>query len=179
MNDLVSERKHQTSTCVACQLHSILKWWADRSHAVHPDCRGHSGSCLSLGKGMPISSSIKQKLNTRSSTETELVAADDFMPMILWTNLFLDAQGYGSRDTILYQDNQSAILLEKNGKKSSSKQTQHLNIHFYFITDQINQGNLKVEHCPTKLMTTEFFTKLLQGKTFLKFCRLIMNEPNE
>jgi hypothetical protein len=68
---------------------------------------------MSLGKGMPINTSTKQKLNTRSSTETELVAADDFMPIILWKNCFLDAQGYGSNNTVLYQDNQSVILLKK------------------------------------------------------------------
>ena len=83
----------------------LLKWWVDGSHATHPDCHGHSGGCLSLGKGMPITGSTKQKINTRSSTESELVAADDFMPMILWTNLFLEAQGYGSRDMVLFQDN--------------------------------------------------------------------------
>ena len=55
-----------------------------------------------------------------------------YMPIILWTNYFLEAQGYGHQDTILYQDNQSAILLEKNGHKSSSKRTKHLNCCFYF-----------------------------------------------
>ena len=67
---------------------------------------GHTGGCMPLGKGIPISISIKQKLNTHSSTETELIAVDDFMLIILWTNYFLKAQGYGHQDTILYQDNQ-------------------------------------------------------------------------
>ena len=82
--------------------------------------RSHSGGCISLSAGMPITGSSKQKLNMCSSTETELVAADDFMPQILWTNLFLEVQDYKTSDTILYQDNQSAILLEKNGTRSSS-----------------------------------------------------------
>ena len=89
----------------------LLKWWVDRLHAIHPNCRGHSGGCLSLGKGMPIAGSTKQKINTRSLTESKLITVDDFMPMILWTNLFLNVQGYGSHDMILFQDNQSAILL--------------------------------------------------------------------
>jgi hypothetical protein len=63
----------------------ILKWWVDASFAVHPNMRGHSGGVLSLGRGFPIVSSTKQKLNTRSSTETEIVGADDFMPAICWT----------------------------------------------------------------------------------------------
>jgi hypothetical protein len=154
---------------------SVLKWWVDGSHATHPNFRGHSGGCLSMGKGMPITGSSKQKLNTRSSTETELVAADDFMPMIIWTNLFLEAQGYGTKETILYQDNQSAILLEKNGRKSSGKRTKHLNIRYYFITDRISRKELSVAYCPTEEMVGDFFTKPLQGKLFYKFRSIIMN----
>jgi hypothetical protein len=153
----------------------VPKWYVDGSHATHPNMRGHSGGCMSLGKGMPINTSTKQKINTRSSTETELVAADDFMPIILWTNYFLEAQGYGHQDTILYQDNQSAILLEKNGRKSSSKRTKHLNCRFYFITDRINSNELSVAYCPTEEMVGDFFTKPLQGKLFYKFRKLIMN----
>ena len=57
----------------------ILKWFVDASFAVRPNMRGHSGGGLTLGRGFPNVSSTKQKLNTRSSTETEVVGADDFM----------------------------------------------------------------------------------------------------
>jgi hypothetical protein len=115
---------------------SIIKWWVDGSHGVHFDMRGHTGGGMaSLGKGALMSTSTRQKVNTRSSTETELVAADDMMPQIMWTNYFMDAQDYGLTQTILYQDNQSAILLEKHGKMSSSRCTKHVNIRYYFIKD--------------------------------------------
>ena len=42
-------------------------------------------------KGIVISLSKKQKLNTRISTEAELVVADLAMMRILWTKLFLNA----------------------------------------------------------------------------------------
>ena len=100
------------------------------------------------------------------------------MPQILWTNLFLEAQDYKTLDTILYQDNQSTILLEKNGMRSSSKQTKHLNCHYYFITNRISAGDLSVEYCPTGEMVSDFFMKPLQGKLFLKFRHLIMNLPS-
>jgi hypothetical protein len=73
--------------------------------------RGHSGGGLSLGHRFPIMISTKQKLNTRSSTETEIVGADDFMPAIWWTRYFMKAQGYGIKDNVLSQDNKSSILL--------------------------------------------------------------------
>ena len=154
---------------------STPKWWVDGSHGVHPKMQGHTGGCLSLGSGMPINTSSKQKLNTRSSTETELVAADDLMPMILWTNYFLHGQGYESTNTVLYQDNQSAILLENNGRKSSGKRTKHISMRYYFITNRIRRKELSVEYCPTQLMVADFFTKPLQGALFIKFRSIIMN----
>jgi hypothetical protein len=81
-----------------------------------------------MGTGSPMSMSRKQKLNTHSSTEAELVVVDNAMNMILWTKLFLEKQGCVIKQNILHQDNKSAILLEKNGKKSSSKRTRASNI---------------------------------------------------
>ena len=103
------------------------------------------------------------------------MAADDFMPMLLWTNYFLEAQGYGVNITILYQDNQSAILLERNGKRSSGKQTKHLNIQYFFISDRVSRGELSVQYCNTLEMVGDYFTKPLQGKLFYKFRSIIMN----
>ena len=75
----------------------------------------------------------------------------------------------------MYQDNQSAILLENNGRASSSIRTKHLNIRYSFITDRIKKGELKIEYCPTDDIVTDFFTKPLQGKKFIQFRKTIMN----
>ena len=152
----------------------ILKWWVDASFAVHPNLRGHSGGGLSMGRGFPIVASTKQKLNTRSSTESEIVGADDFMPDICWTRYFMESQGYTVNDNILYQDNKSPILLEKNGKASSSKRTKHINIRYFFITDRIRNNEVSVVRCPTGDMTADFATKPLQGALFKKFRDMLM-----
>ena len=152
----------------------VIKWYVDASFAVHPDFKSHTGGVATLGKGAPYTMSRKQKLNTRSSTEAELVGADDLSTMILWTKLFMEAQGYEIKKNILYQDNKSAILLETNGKKSSSKRTRALNIRYFFLTDQIEKGNVTVEYCPTLEMIADYMTKPLQGKLFEKFRKEIM-----
>ena len=110
---------------------NIIKWFVDASHHVHPDFRSHTGSTMTIGKGSPYSTSIKQKLNTKSSTESELVAVDDLMPMIIWTNNFLKHQGFKTHDTIIYQANKSAILLETNGRYSSSIRTRHIEARYF------------------------------------------------
>ena len=110
---------------------NIVKWWVDGSSGFHPDTRIQTGGTAFLGNGSFMSISIKQRLNTRNSTETELVAADDLMRHLCWMNYFLECQGYNVHSTIMYQDNQSAILLENNGRAYSSKRTKHLNIRYF------------------------------------------------
>ena len=148
----------------------VIKWWIDASLAVHPDFKSHSGLTMSFGGGAPITGSQKQKLNTRSSTEAELVGVDDFITKVLWTQLFMEEQGYEIERNVLFQDNKSAILLEKNSKRSSGKRTRALNIRYFFVTDQIENGRLTVEHCPTEDLIADFMTK-----SFEKFRSLIMD----
>ena len=152
----------------------IVKWFVDSSFAVHGDYRSHTGSNLTLGQGAVSSTAAKQKLNSRSSTEAELIGVDDTMGPILWTRYFLEQQGYGIKDNVLYQDNQSAIRLESNGRASAGKRSRHLDIRFFFITDQVKKGLVTIKYCPTDEMDADFFTKPLQGKKFQKFRRRIM-----
>jgi KUP system potassium uptake protein len=147
----------------------------DAAFAVHRDMRSQTGMTMSLGKGSVYASSLRQKLNTQSSTEAELVGVDDAMGMILWTRLFLQNQGYEVRTTKIYQDNQSAVLMECNGKRSSTKRTRHIDIRYFFITDCIKDGGIDIEYCPTEHMLADIFTKPLQGNAFRKFRDAILN----
>jgi hypothetical protein len=51
----------------------IPQWHIDASYAVHVDMKSHTGGAMTLGKGSMYSTSVKQKLMTRSSTEAEVV----------------------------------------------------------------------------------------------------------
>ena len=152
---------------------NVIKWWVDASYAVHRDMRSHTGGTMSLGTGAVYSASKKQKLNTKSSTEAELVGIDDVLPQALWTKYFMEAQGYGVT-TILNQDNQSTIKLSENGKASSGKGTRHINIRYFFITNRIARKEVAIQYCPTKQMVADYFTKPLQGALFYKFRDQIM-----
>jgi Golgi nucleoside diphosphatase len=117
--------------------------------------------------------SKKPKLNTKSSTEAELVGIDDILPQALWTKYFMEAQAYGVT-TVLNQDNQSTIKLSEDGKATSGKGTRHINIRYFFITDRIARKEVAIQYCPTKQMVADYFTKPLQGVLFYKFCDQIM-----
>ena len=128
--------------------------------------RSHTVGLMAMGTGGSYVQSSKQKLNTKSSTEAKLVGVDDVLTQVIWTRYFLKEQGYMIHDNVIYQDNQSAIRLEKNGKRSSSKRTRHINIRYYFITDRIMKQEASVEFCPTFDMIGDYFTKALQGSQF-------------
>ena len=83
---------------------------------------------MTLGRGAIQFISSKQKMNTRSSTEAELVAVDDVIAQILWTLRFLLAQGYPVEANVLFQDNSSAMKMESNGRASAGKRSRHLDI---------------------------------------------------
>ena len=61
----------------------------------------------------------------------------------------------------------SAILLETNGRASSSKQTKHIKVEYFLIK----------EHCPTEQMWTDINTKLNQGAVFWGFHGTIQGIP--
>ena len=125
------------------------------------------------GGGM-ASGSNKQKLNTSSSTTSELVAADDFLPKIVWIKNFMEGQAHKLNQNILFQDNQTAILLEKKGRSCCGKQTRALNICYFVIKDCFEKGDLEIQYLQTDSMVGDFFTKPLQGEKFRKFRKLIL-----
>lgn len=88
----------------------------------------------------------KQIINTRSSTEAELMGVNDVIFLVLWVSHFLDAQGYTVKDKIVYQDNQSTINLVMNEKMSSTKDTRHIEI----------RNKLSVKYCPTDKMLGDY-----------------------
>jgi len=152
-------------------------WWGDASHAIHNDCKDHTGAMMSLGKGAAISFSNKHKSNSKSSTESKLIEADQALSPILHTRYFIEAQGYSVEQNILFQDNQSTMRLEVNGSFLSSKRTKHIKCRYFFICDNIAYTNLEVRYCPTERMWADILTKPKQGGTFCLDCSHLMNIP--
>ena len=88
---------------------NVVKWWVDASFAGHPNMRSHAGGIMTLVSCGLYAVSTKQKLNTRSSTESELIGLHDVMPLL--KRNFQQAQDYENNVRVVGQDNQSAILL--------------------------------------------------------------------
>ena len=117
---------------------------------------------------------MTQRLNTTSSTESEVVAGSEALGQALWTSSFLKHQGYGVRNALLHQDNQAAILLETNGVMSRKKRSRHIDIRFFFIKDKVDSDEVEVAFCGTDEMVSDFLSKPLQGGVFRRFRDTIM-----
>jgi hypothetical protein len=69
------------------------------------------------------------------------------------------------------------MLLETNGKQSSSKRTKHIRVRYFFIKDRVSNGDITLKHCPTGEMLADHFTNHLQGALFRKFRAEIQGIP--
>ena len=90
-------------------------------------------------------------------------------------NVIFLAQGYETKAHIILQDNESSIRLEKNGHKSVGQRYRHINVRYFFITDNVQKGNVTIEYCPTDEMEGDYVSKALQGFKYGKFRGSIMN----
>jgi hypothetical protein len=69
--------------------------------------------------------SASEKINTKSSTEAEVIGASDYIAHTLYVKMFMEAQGYPIEQAIFYQDNESAIKMERNGRTSCGQRSRH------------------------------------------------------
>ena len=145
----------------------------DSAHAVHDDMRGHTGGVISFGTGVVDQKSSKQKMNTRSSTESEHVGTSEYLQKPIFFELFMSAQGYKPQMT-LGKDNESEIRMLLNGKSSCTSNSRHVAIKYFWTTDRIKAGNIDVRHCATERMVADFMSKAVQGKQFILFRNVIM-----
>jgi hypothetical protein len=132
-----------------------------------------SGMCVTLGEGRFISSSKVQKLNSKSSTEAEITAVSDGMNIPLWLADFISHQGYKKLSVRLEQDNQSCITLLTKGR-STAETTRFIEIRKFWISDYIRIGAVEIVYVPTEEITSDYFTKPLQGATFEKMVKKIL-----
>ena len=143
----------------------------DALFAVHStDCRSHTGLANMLGDALIDTKSSKQRINTNSSSEAELVAVSESMDRIAQTNDFIYHQGYRAMPVpVLYQDNMSTMSLITNAEA-----TRHINVKYFYVKDYIDHDELTVRHMPTADMIADFFTKPLTGAHFIALCKKVV-----
>ena len=142
-------------------------YFAPDSNNINRDLmKSTSGMCVILGVGNFISSLKVQKLNSKSSTESEIIAVSDGMNVPLWLAGFIAYQGHGQIPVRLEQDNQSCITLLTKGR-SAAETTRFIEVRKFWISDYTRIGAVNIVYVPTKDMTSDYFTK----PSFPRWCR--------
>ena len=153
---------------------SIISY-VDASYGVHDDLKSHTGFTVGIGKGPISSKSSTQKINTKSSTEAELVGISDSIGHVIWLRNFLICQGYKDvGPAVLGQDNMSTIQLVKNGQANSDA-TRHIAIRFFFVHDRMKSEEISIKWISTNEMIADILTKPLQGAKFKELRGLLLN----
>jgi len=93
-------------------------------------------------------------------------------------NNFLAAQGYEIKSSKVYQDNQSTIRMETNGRNSCTGNSRHVDIRYFFVKDRVDRKEVEISYCPMESMLVDFFTKPLQGTLFKIFRSVIMGHED-
>ena len=158
---------------------SMIRWWVDASYRVHWDCKGHTGAMMAMGKGALVNIARKHKLNTGSSTEAKLVSIADVLGMMMCCDYFMKAQGYAIENNILYQDNKSTILLEKNGRTSAGKNSKQIKNSFFLIGDKVALGDIENHHKGTDEMWADVNINPMQEKRFRVMRGQFMGIPED
>jgi hypothetical protein len=127
-----------------------------------------------LGKGAFYVQSSKQKIVSKSSTESELIAVSDGLSEVIWARNFLLNQGVRLGPAVVYQDNKSTMALMAKGRSTSSR-TKHINIRYFFVKDRVESGEVVITYAPTEAMIADLLTKPLQGELFRRLRRSLLN----
>jgi hypothetical protein len=139
--------------------------YIDSSHASHDDYKGRTGCVLLCAGGLVGAWSTKQAINTKSSTESELVGLTEDCSWVIWARNWLIAQGVKPKIAIIFQDNLAVQDILKKGP-SAELRTRHLSIRYHFVADLIKRGEVAIEYCPTRDMIADILTKPLVGEQF-------------
>jgi hypothetical protein len=142
----------------------VLRFHADASYLSHSDGKGHTGFLALVGGTVILARSVKQKLTSRSSTEAEIIAAEECATYLVFMRQLCKDLGIACTEpTMLAQDNRSAIIIVTQG--GTFKRTKHMVGRIGFLKDQVEQRNAWLKYTPTKQMLADMLTKPVPKNT--------------
>ena len=149
--------------------------YVDAAYGLHQDdFKGQTGQGMSLGKGIFSAKSNKQSIMCKSSTGTELIALSDGVGPPVGTSNMMSAQGYNMEPPVIYEDNKSAMKMAENGRPTTDK-SRHMHIRYFFMSDLLKRGELKIEYIKTKDQIADILTKPLPRHLFCPLRDLMLN----
>ena len=154
------------------------KIYIDAAYATNTDFKSQSGLVMLFGRGSFVCRSHKQHINTKSSTESELVALSDMASTALGVIYFLQECGVTFNSVTIYQDNKSTMKMLHKGYPDG-KYSRHINIRSYWLKDLVQRKELQIIYISTNDMVADIMTKATPGRIFRRFRNLILGRIEE
>jgi hypothetical protein len=98
---------------------------------------------------------------------------------MMWSDYFMEAQGYTIKNNVLCHSIKSTILPAKNGCMMAGKARKHVKNMVVFITNKITQKKFTIQHRGAELMWADGNTKSLQCNEFRPFRPVLLNIPRK
>jgi hypothetical protein len=120
--------------------------------------RSTTGYVFVYGGAPILWKSQRQSLITLSSTEAEFVSLCSTVKTLIWVRRFArEMNMIDDRPTTLYCDNQSAIRIASNEK--CVQRTRHMSVQASYPREQIEKGEVQIEHIKTDNQLADILTK--------------------
>ncbi|XP_028772189.1 uncharacterized protein LOC114729360 [Neltuma alba] len=130
------------------------------------DRKSMAGLCVYLGDTLISWASRKQRVVSRSSTESEYRALADGAVELKWIHSLLSELGLFLKEpAMIWCDNLSAKALAANPIQHS--RSKHIDIDLHFIRDMIQSRFLNIQHISSPLQVADCLTKALTHTQFL------------
>jgi len=160
--------------CDGDRMNEKLRVYAhiDAAFGSHFDGKSHTGVVVRLGNATVLSRSVKQKIVTRDSTEAEIVGCSDFIVEAISLTEFLHGLGFAMSRPVIYQDNESAILMMSKG--NGKDRTRHLRVRKHWVKEKVDGNEVMIRYLKTDCMLGDLMSKAKVGKQFV-FMRNVIN----
>ena len=126
------------------------------------DGKGFSGYITNMGKNIISWKCKKQVFVALSSCESEIMALKEGVKELKWLRNIMAELDLHEQIRIpisVKTDSKSAIEWVQNRK--TNQRTKHINRIYYFVREEAEKGNIKIEYQPTEEITADVLTKPL------------------
>ena len=142
-----------------------LNVFVDASYGIYLDGKGQSAYGFTLGSGMFLVKSNKQKSVGKSSTGAEIIAIDDAACEAVHQMNLINAAGFKCNKCVMHEDNESAIKIVTGGIETM-KRTKFMRVRIANVREIINENGVELKYCPTENMPVDILTKPIGGMRF-------------
>ena len=145
---------------------SGMQGYSDADWAGDTDDRKSTSGYMFLIAGGPVSwKSRKQNTVALSTAEAEYVALSTATQECMWMQKLLSELGNPpDGPTTILEDNQSSIAMARNPQFHG--RAKHIDIKHHFVREQVTNGSIALQYCPTNDMLADILTKGLAQQQY-------------